>query len=61
MKYFVPLKNALIVTDDYSDNEIPELVRNIRSDLARHDIDYPVQILRYNLTVAHQLTPPYGL
>lgn len=61
MKYFVPLKESLIVTDDYSPSESSELVRNIRSDLARLDVDYPVQILRYNLTVAHQLMPPYGL
>lgn len=61
MKYFVPLKESLIVTDDYSTSETSALVHNIRSDLARLDVDYPVQILTRNLTIAHQLMPPYGL
>lgn len=44
MRYTAYLKDAVIVTDDYEDNEIGTLVDNIKQDLDELDVDYPVNV-----------------
>lgn len=61
MKYIVPLKDYVICTDDYTNSESKTLVRNVKTDLVNLGVDYPVQILNANLTIACQLMPPYAL
>lgn len=60
MKYYVPLKDSLIVTDDYNYTEIGSLYRNVRADLHRIGCDYTVPLLRENLTLATMLDPPFA-
>ena len=45
MKYKAILRDAIIYTDDYMDDEFNALVRNITDDLNRIGIDYPVSVL----------------
>ncbi len=45
MKYKAILRDAIIYTDDYADDEIHALVRNITDDLNSIGIDYPVSVL----------------
>lgn len=59
MKYIVPLKESVLVTDDYTYSEIGSLYKNIRADLHRIGCDYRVPLLRENLTLATMLDPPF--
>lgn len=61
MKYIVPLKNSVILTDSYESSEALALIYNVKRDLVKLSVDYPVQILNSNLTIAHHLMPPYAL
>ena len=44
MKYMAILKDSVIVTDDYQDNELGSLVNNLEQDLRALDVDYPVHV-----------------
>lgn len=45
MKYHVILKDNIILTDDYEDNEFKTLVKNLKDDLNKLNVDYPVDVL----------------
>ena len=45
MKYKAILRDAIIFTDDYADDEMHALVHNFIEDFNRIGIDYPVSIL----------------
>lgn len=45
MRYKVLLRNSIILTDDYEDNEVKTLVKNIKDDLRANDVNYPVDVL----------------
>lgn len=42
MKYKVILRDSVIFTDNYDDNELGTLVTNLESDLRQLNVDYPV-------------------
>ncbi len=44
MKYHVILKDNIILTDDYDDKEFKTLVKNLRDDLNKLDVTYPVDV-----------------
>lgn len=45
MKYKAILRDSIIFTDDYADDEMHTLVHNLIDDFNRFGIDYPVSIL----------------
>lgn len=45
MKYKMLLRDAIIFTDDYADDEMHTLVRNLTNDLDRLGVNYPVSVL----------------
>lgn len=45
MKYKAILRDSIIYTDDYADDEMHALVRNLTADFDNLGIDYPVSIL----------------
>ena len=44
MKYRAILRDSVILTDDYEDNEFGTLVNNIKQDLDELEVDYPVNV-----------------
>lgn len=44
MKYKAILRDSVIMTDDYEDNEFGTLVKNIKRDLDELEVDYPVNV-----------------
>ena len=44
MKYKVILKDSVILTDNYDDNELGSLLTNLGSDLRQLKVDYPVHV-----------------
>ncbi len=44
MKYKAILKDSVIFTDDYEDNEFGTLIDNIKQDLDKLEVDYPVNV-----------------
>lgn len=44
MKYKVILKDSVILTDNYDDNELGSLLTNLSSDLRQLKVDYPVYV-----------------
>lgn len=45
MKYKAILRDSIIITDDYADEDIGLLIQNLTKDFVRLGIDYPVPVL----------------
>lgn len=59
MKYKMILRDSIIFTDDYADDELNALVRNLTNDLDRLCIDYPVSVLNEHNKKVMTLFPMY--
>lgn len=45
MVYRALLRDSVIITDDYAENEFFTLVKNLKLDFVKFGIDYPVPIV----------------